>query len=241
MKIRALLFVGLASSLAIGFLCGCAPKMLKGPFTAAKGGTPQEMRAALDLQSVHPNDRDNELGKTLLMWAAQFNGNPEVAAVIIRAGGDLAARNVEPGGGTYASPSNGQLAYGWTALMWAADGSKNPEVITTLLNAGSDSRATDANGLTPLMIAAEYNDNAAVVARVAGAGSDVEAKDKHGYTALMYAASKTLNPAVVLSLLKAGASAKAKNDAGYSVLDYAKANPYLKDTDAMRQLQEASQ
>ena len=230
MKIPTLFVAGLVSSLAIAFLAGCAPRVAKGPFDAARTGTPQEMRAALNMQGTHPDDREGVQGKTILMWAAQFNRNAEVTAAIIKAGADVSARDQQ----------YGQAPYGWTALMWAADGSQNPQVITTLVDAGSDINATDAAGLTPLMIAAENNDNAVVVERVASVGSQLEAKDKHGYTALMYAASKTHNPAVVASLLKAGADAKAKNDSGYSALDYARANQYLKDTDAMEQLQAAS-
>ena len=51
---------------------------------------------------------------------------------------------------------------------------------------------------------------------------------------------KTQDPKVIIWLLKAGADAKAKNKKGYSALDYAKYNQNLRDTDALKQLEEAS-
>ena len=44
-----------------------------------------------------------------------------------------------------------------------------------------------------------------------------------------------------MALLKAGANAKAKDGKEKTAFDYAKANKMLKGTDALRQLQEASQ
>ena len=198
-------------------------------FDIARDGTPQAVKTAIDrAKGTDGNTREYTQGKTLLMWAAQFNSNPEVTAVILKSGADLEARDYD------------SSAYGWTALMWAADSSKNPEVITTLVKAGADVKAKDKEGFTPLLIAAENNENAAVVARVASVGSDLEAKDNNGYTALIQAASKNHNPDVVVALLSAGANAKVKNAKGYTALDYAKVNQYLKNTDAFKKLEEAS-
>ena len=203
-------------------------------FELAKGGTPQAMKAAI-AKGVDVNLRESAQGKTLLIWAAQFNSNPDVIDVILKAGGDVKARDTGP---TYVK---GAPAYGWTALMWAAASSKSAEVIATLVKGGSDVKAKDKDGLTPLMIAAANNENDSVVARVASVSSDVNAKDNNGFTALMYAASKNHNPAVIIALLKAGAKAKAKNNKGYTALDYAKANRALNETDAIMQLQKASE
>lgn len=202
-------------------------------FDLAKDGTPQAMKAAI-AKGVNVNLREDSQGKTLLMWAAQFNSNPQMIDVILKAGGDVKARDTGP---TYVK---GAPSYGWTALMWAAASSKNPEVITTLVKGGSDLKAKDRDGLTPLMIAAGNNENGSVVARVARVTSDLDTKDSNGFTALIHAASKNHNPAVIIALLKAGANAKMKNNKGYTALDYAKANRDLNGTDAIVHLQKAS-
>ena len=46
---------------------------------------------------------------------------------------------------------------------------------------------------------------------------------------------------LVPALLKAGADPKAKDGTGKTALDYAQANAALRGTDALRQLQKASQ
>jgi len=98
----------------------------------------------------------------------------------------------------------------------------------------------DQEGNTPFLIASGSNGNPEVIMRLLRAGADVEGKDKNGFTPLMQAASKNQNPDAIIALLKAGANAKVKNNKGYTALDYAKANQYLKDTDALKQLEEAS-
>jgi ankyrin repeat protein len=80
-----------------------------------------------------------------------------------------------------------------------------------------------------------------VIATLLKAGADIEARDNYGRTALMWAARHNENPEVIMTLLKAGANAKAKDSKEKTAFDYAKANKMLKGTDALRQLQEASQ
>jgi ankyrin repeat protein len=72
-------------------------------------------------------------------------------------------------------------------------------------------------------------------------GADVNAQNKGGLSPLMFAARYNQSPEVIMTLLKAGADAKAKNRHGKTAFDYAQKNASLKDTDAYRQLQEASQ
>jgi ankyrin repeat protein len=230
MKSRILLSAG---ALALFFVSASAHAQTTNLFDLAKNGTPKAMKSAI-AKVADVNVRETAQGKTLLMWAAQFNSNPEMIVVILKAGGDVTARDT-------GAPVKNAPAYGWTALMWAAASNKNPEVITTLAKGGSNVNEKDTDGLTPLMIAAENNGNASVVARVAGLSSDLNAKDNNGYTALIHAASKTHNPAVIIALLKAGADPKTKNNKGYAALDYAKANRDLNNTDAILQLQKASQ
>ena len=129
----------------------------------------------------------------------------------------------------------------WTALTWAASSNQRPEVISFLLSAGSDVNAKDQNGITALMVAAEHNENPEIITRLLKAGADVNAADDAGFTPLIHAASKNDNPAVLAALLAAGANAKLKTSKGYTALDYAEYNRSLKDTEAYRQLQKASQ
>lgn len=211
---------------ALILLGGCAKKAVRPIFDIAKDGTPQEMQAAIDrAKGANVNDIEYGAGETVLMYAAQFNKNPEVITALLKAGADLKARD-----------NDNQR----TALMWAAQSTTNPDVITTLLKAGADIKQPDKDGFTPLMIAAQNNTNPEVITRFVSSGADFEAKDQNGFTALMEAASKNHNPNVIIAFLKAGANAKAKNNKGFTALDYAKANRSLDGTDALKQLEEAS-
>ncbi len=80
-----------------------------------------------------------------------------------------------------------------------------------------------------------------MIATLLKAGADIEARDNDGRTALMWAAGHNPNSEVIMALLKAGANANAKDSKEKTAFDYAKANKMLKGTDALRQLQEASQ
>ena len=85
------------------------------------------------------NARDKD-GWTPLMAAADYNPNPEVITMLVKAGADV----------------NAQTRDGYTALMYAA-GQRNPEVITMLLEAGADVKAWDTLSMTALMWAAAHN------------------------------------------------------------------------------------
>ena len=107
---------------------------------------------------------------------------------------------------------------------------------------GVDVNAESSLGMTALMCAAEYNPNPEVITVLLKAGADVNAQDKYGTTPLMFAAKNIWeHPEVITILLDAGADGKAKNDQGKTAFDEAQQNQNLKDTDAYRQLQEASQ
>ena len=69
-------------------------------------------------------------------------------------------------------------------------------------------------------------------------GADVNAKNEYGWTPLMLAAYNNSNLATLTALLDAGADAKAKNNEGKTALDYARMNEKLKDTEALRLLEE---
>ena len=107
-------------------------------------GTPEEIRAALEAganvnargeylylydwcgtgpRSLHSDGilgltvaRDNS-GWTALMWAAEYNSNPEVIDVLLKAGADVNAKDQD----------------GQTALMSAARYNSNPEAVKEAL------------------------------------------------------------------------------------------------------------
>jgi ankyrin repeat protein len=227
---RKLVFcMALAAVLAPVWLCAQG-----GPFfDTVKDGSPEAVRAAI-AQGASVNGRETSQGKTPLIWAVQFNNNPEVTAVLLKAGARLEDKDL----GALVGGKRGP-AYGWTALMWAAASCKSPEVITLLVKAHANVKVTDNQGLTALMVAAENNPNPEVVTRLLKIGLNLEAKDSAGYTALIKAASKN-SPEVIIALLKAGANAKAKNGKGYSALDYAKYRRDLEGTEALKMLEKAS-
>ncbi|MGO9309038.1 MAG: ankyrin repeat domain-containing protein [Spirochaetia bacterium] len=192
-------------------------------FELVQTGTPQQVQTAIS-QGADVNAQEN--GVTVLMYAAQFNTDPEVVTILLNAGANVKAR-----------PNRDA-----TALLLAARYNPNPEVITRLLKAGANPQDVNMLGQTALMVAARYNPNPQVIMVLMNAGANVKASDEtYHMTALMYAAEFSTNPGTVEALLKAGADAMARDDEEKTALDYARDNAKLKDTDAYRQLQEASQ
>lgn len=115
-----------------------------------------------------------------------------------------------------------------------------PQDIQAAIDKGADVNAPGMGGMTPLMYAAQYNENSEVFDTLLIAGADVKAKATAGATALILAARHNQNPEVITSLLNAGAEVRAKDDTGRVAFDYAQNNGKLKDTDAFRQLKEAT-
>jgi len=68
----------------------------------------------------------------------------------------------------------------------------------------------------------------------------VNARNREGSSPLMIAARHNKNPEVITVLLKAGADVKAKNNDGKTALDCAKNNESIKGTQAMKELEEAT-
>jgi DNA-binding beta-propeller fold protein YncE len=139
-------------------------------FKLAMTGTAQDVRTAI--RSVADINARNMDGWTALMLASRDNSNPEVIAVLLKAGADLSARDSR---------------YGWTALIWAAADNPNPEVITALLNGGADINARNMDGENALMATAANNPNPQVIMILLRAGADAKAKDSAGRTAFDYA------------------------------------------------------
>ena len=131
-----------------------------------KTGLPEDIEKALN-QGAVINARDSINGWTPLMYAARFNQNPEVLALLLKSGARINARAND----------------GSTPLICAAAYNPNKEVISVLLKNGAhiDDRA---NGWTALMCAAGFNDNPEVIITLLKAGANARLRDDSGRTAL---------------------------------------------------------
>lgn len=116
------------------------------------------------------------------------------------------------------------------------------------MKAGADVNARDNRSKTPLMYTADTNLNPEVIVTLLKAGGDINARDKAGWTPLMYAVSNLGDSmshshpgSVIIMLLNAGADAKPRDSLGRTALDMARGDDNLKGTDALQQLEEASQ
>jgi ankyrin repeat protein len=156
------------------FMVLCAASAHVDFFSLVKIGSPQDVQAAID-EGADVNAM-SDYGMTALGLAAQYNQNPEVFTVLIRAGADIEALN----------------AYdGKTALMCAAERNSNPEVIAALLQAGADANARSKEGEPPhkpgwtaLMCAASQCANPEVITVLLKGGADASIKGFDGKRAL---------------------------------------------------------
>ena len=126
---------------------------------------------------------------------------------------------------------------GVTPLMAAAARNPDPQIVALLLAAGAQVGGRDAMEETPLMYAARSNPSVAVIRSLLEAGANVNDRDFFGMTALMMAAQFGTNPAVISLLLNAGADASQRNTDGMSALALANANPHLRGTTALEELE----
>ena len=132
-------------------------------------------------------------GTTLLMLAAAA-GTPEVVKMLLDAGADVNAKDV-----------NG-LTPLWAAVVFK---SATPEVIKMLLDAGANVNdridTEHSDGMTPLIFAA-IRSTPEVIKMLLDAGANVnDRENKYGLTPLMAAAAKNTNPEVIRILLRTGA------------------------------------
>jgi uncharacterized protein len=128
---------------------------------------------------------------------------------------------------------------GVTPLMAAAARNPDPQIVALLLAAGARVGGRDAMEETPLMYAARSNPNVAVIRSLLEAGANVNDRNFFGTTALMMAAQFGTNPAVISLLLEAGADARQRNIDGMSAPALANANPHLRGTAALEELEHA--
>jgi len=155
-----------------------------------------------------------------LLFALSEKGTPQEVENAIKNVPNVNARKYRDGGPT--------------PLMVAVQYNPNPEVITALIKAGAYISAIEQ-----LELAAE-NPNPAVITTLIKAGADVNERDYFGMTSLILAARHTTHPEVITTILKLGGDPKVKDNEGKMAIDYARENPRLQNTEALRQLEQAS-
>ncbi|MGA9135771.1 MAG: ankyrin repeat domain-containing protein [Candidatus Sulfotelmatobacter sp.] len=240
-----------------GLLAASAYAQTTDFFELVKSGTPQDVQAAIDQGA--DVIAQGKYGYTPLMLAANNNPNSEVITILLKAGAEINAQDIDGNTALMGAAGNNNPAVittllnvgadinvsnkmGMTALMAAAWYNQNPEVIAILLKAGADVNAEDDKGMTALIYATSVNQNPKpeMITTLLKAGANVNARDEYGTTPLMYAASRSSNPEVITTLMQAGADVKAKGSDGKTAFDFAQNNENLRGTDALRKLQEAS-
>jgi ankyrin repeat protein len=163
-----------------------------------------DMDAVRSLLKQHPGDVNASQpdGSTALLWAAYWNDDQAVAA-LLAAGANVNASNRD----------------GFTALSQACTNG-NPAMVEKLLKAGADANSFQAEGQSALMTAAKAGNVGAVKALLEH-GAEVNAKESwRGQTALMWASAEN-HPAVVQVLVEHGADVNAVS----SVFDFSGMKP----------------
>lgn len=176
-------------------------------FSLKYGNPSVETIETLIKAGANVNAKEQTVGLTPLMYAAERNNNPEVTKALIKAGADVNAK-FESG------ESKGE-----TALMYAAHWNNNPEVIKALIKAGADVNAKIDKGGTALMFAVAANKNPEVAKVLIDAGADKIAYRNNQRIHAVILALAMSNQAVVDLLLqdykKADYSDKAEFDANF--------------------------
>jgi ankyrin repeat protein len=204
-----------------------------------KNGSLQQINDAIEYRA-NVNARDR--GWTPLMAAARENPDPEVIAVLIKAGADVNAANISGRTPLILAAGNSPnidvikilidkgadvnpKTEGNTPLMAAAIDNTNPEAITALVNAGADVNATNSLGRTPLLLAAKNNSNPEVVKALINAGADVSINDVDGKTPLIMAMDNANpSPESITALINAGVDVSERDKFGLTPLMLAAAN-----------------
>ena len=182
---------------------------------AVKAADSAAVRALLE-QQVDVNGAEVD-GTTALHWAA-YQGDLDVAQLLLRAGARADARN----------------RYAVTPLALAC-GRGNAPIVEALLDAGADANTTLPEGETVLMAAARSG-NVDVLRLLLARGADVGATEGwRGQTALMWAAAEN-HPTAVHALLELGARVDERSTAGWTALLFA---VRAGETEAVRALLEA--
>ena len=129
----------------------------------------------------------------LLRSAAAHNENPAIIGVLLKAGADPMAEQIDMD----------------TPLHIAAKNNENPAVVEALLKAGADPMARNKDMATPLHKAAapwfNRENSVVIIETLLKAGADLAALDKKGRTPLYLAKEYNENPAAREVLLAYGA------------------------------------
>ena len=134
--------------------------------------TPASVQEWLDRGAdLHARDLAD---RTPLHWAARYNANPTVAAVLLDRGADLTAR-----------------ASGDGTPLHSAAFNTNPAVLALLLDRGADLHARAPGGGTPLHWAAWANTNPAVAALLLDHGADATLRDRQAHLPVDFADMNT--------------------------------------------------
>lgn len=133
-----------------------------------KYGTPKQIKDAL-AAGARLDGRD-KYQMTPLMYAVEFNTNPNAIMVLLEGGARIDDRDKD----------------NKTPLMYASSWNQNPKVITILLNAGANLEDQDTEGMTPLMLAAASTNNPKVVSTLMKAGAQTGGKSKAGKDSIDY-------------------------------------------------------
>jgi hypothetical protein len=147
-------------------------------FEIVKNGSLEEITKALSSgANVNGRDRSDDYNKTPLMIAAEFAQNPDVIDLLLKAGAEVNAIDVN----------------GKTPLMYAAYKNQIPGVLSALIKAGANVNARDSRysgygafgdrGWTPLMYAATNNQNPEIVQLLLVSGADIKALEYHNKSA----------------------------------------------------------
>ena len=215
----------------------------------------EDVVRCLEEDRVEINSRD-EVGRTPLHMAAEYNANPNVIHLLLSAGADINTRTIA----------------GWTPLHVAAQYNANPNVINALLSAGAEVNARNEmdrtplhvavfaddpaaigpllsagaeidvrtrGGVTPLHLASANNQSLVMIEALLSAGAEINAQDADGWTPLHSAALFNQDPAVIDILLDAGADARTQNKDGLTPWDFAQDNVHINGTDAWWRLNDA--
>ena len=113
--------------------------------------------------------------------------------------------------------------------------------INEAISNGANVNARDHIGTTPLMAAASsIASDPEVIKVLISAGANIDAQDSMGMTPLALASRFSSNPEIIAILLRLGADPNVKDKDGKIAIDYAKDNSKIRNSAAIRTLQEVT-
>lgn len=170
----------------------------------------------------------NNNGYTAILFAAEYNPNPEIIYALI----DLGAKVIP-----YKVKGNMLRINNVTPLRLAVV-NNSIDVINAIINLGDDVNFKDLYGFSVLFIAAAHHNDVRVIELLLANGARLEhANDSDGNTPLMGASYLNSNIDVINYLIEISDNLGKRNSEGLSFLDYLKENASLEDEDKQYILQ----